>query len=350
MGTTQWTKVGEGLRRNSSSRTIYANIKYKGKLFRHSLETEDKTEARNALAEFRKQLKDGPVRNEENDVVANLAPRFLASISGMSQSSQTRAKGHMKFFVTEFADWNPRELKPMDLNEWLQELREENEFGEDCWNKYCATLEQFYRFLIANAFASDNPAKSLDFLKAKAARRVTPSTEQVQGLLEYIRNKTFFPEKQETLDFIEFLALTGQGKAEAVHAQWQDVSYDTKKIFFYRQKTRANAHSMPLFPAVALFLERRRNGVEVKPTDPIFKIKSAKNALSTACEKLGYPNFQHHAFRRYFITLRLMEGVPPNIVAKWVGHRTTEMVMEIYASIPNTFEVSFANKIPALLC
>jgi site-specific recombinase XerD len=55
----------------------------------------------------------------------------------------------------------------MDLNEWLQELRDEYEFGEDCWNKYCATLDRFYEFLIDDCYASDNPAKSLDFLKAR---------------------------------------------------------------------------------------------------------------------------------------------------------------------------------------
>jgi integrase len=348
MATNQWTKVGEGMRRNNTSRTIYAKFRFKGKIICFSLDTKDKTVARNKLAEHRKALENGPVRNEENTIISEASPRFLASLSGLSKSSQVRAKGHMKYVVAEFGDRNPRELKPMDLDEWLQELREEHEFGEDCWNKYCATLEQFYAFLIANCFALENPAKSLDFLKAKAVRKVTPSTEQVQAILEHIRTKTFFPEKQETVDFIEFLALTGQGKAEALHAQWQDIFYAEKKVLFYRQKTRADAHTMPLFPSIAAFLTRRLNGRIPEPHEPIFKIKSAKNALGSACEKLGFPRFQHHAFRRYFITQRLMEGVPPNIVAKWVGHRTTEMVMEIYASIPNNYEVSFAEKIPAL--
>jgi hypothetical protein len=131
MATNQMTAIRNGLSKNESSGKWYANIRFRGKLFRHSLETTDKTEARNKLADFRRELEKGSVRNEENTTVSEAAPRFLASISGMSHSSQVRAKGHINVFVEEFGDRNPRELKPMDLSEWLQELRDEQDFGED---------------------------------------------------------------------------------------------------------------------------------------------------------------------------------------------------------------------------
>ena len=336
------------MRRNNSSRTIYANFRYKGKTFRHSLETTDKTVARNRLAKFRQDLEKGPAPNQENGLVSELSPKFLKSLATKSQSVQVRSRGHLKHFCKRFGQANPRDLKPMEIQAWLQALREERSFGEDCHNKYVETLRHFYAFLIQNDYASANPMKEFEFLKGKAVRKHTPTTEQVGALLTYIREKTFFPEKQETMDFIEFLGLTGQGRAEAVHAAWSDVLWDAKKINFYRQKTRANAHSMPLFPALEAFLKRRYEASGKQPSEKIFKIKNAKRALASACEKLGLAKLGHHSFRRYFITQRLMEGVPPNIVAKWVGHRTSEMVMEIYSSIPNTYEVSFAEKIPAI--
>jgi hypothetical protein len=92
------------MRRNKSSRTIYANFRFKGKIFRHSLETKDKTEARNTLAELRRDLEKGAIRNEENTIVSEVAPRFLASLAGMSKSSQTRAKGHMSFLSRNSAN------------------------------------------------------------------------------------------------------------------------------------------------------------------------------------------------------------------------------------------------------
>jgi integrase len=336
------------MRRNKTSGTIFANFRFKGKLFRHSLETEDKTVARNKLAEFRRDLDAGPITNAENTTVARASVNFLQSLATKSSSVQVRSKGHMKTFCAEFGEKNPRRIKPMEIQEWLQELREQREFGEDCYNKYVETFRNFYGFLIKNSFAQDNPLDEFDFLKGKATRKYTPTTSEVEALLKHIRTKTFFPEKQETLDFIEFMVLTGQGKAEAIHAQWMDVLWDARKINFYRQKTRAIAHTMPLFPALESFLKRRFKDSTKKPSEPIFKIKSCKRALGSACEKLGYPRLGHHSFRRYFITQRLMEGIPPNIVAKWVGHRTSEMVMEIYSSIPNTYEVSFAEKIPAI--
>jgi len=44
------------MRRNETSDTIYANFRFKGKLFRHSLETSGKTAARNALNELKRKL------------------------------------------------------------------------------------------------------------------------------------------------------------------------------------------------------------------------------------------------------------------------------------------------------
>jgi len=105
---------------------------------------------------------------------------------------------------------------------------------------------------------------------------------------------------------------------------------------------------MPLFSTLEAFLEKQLSGCTPQPDEPLFKIKSAKSALGSACVKLVFPRFQHHAFRRYFITAQLMAGTLPNIVAEWVGHRTSEMVMEIYASIPSQFEVNFAEKIQVM--
>jgi hypothetical protein len=79
VATNQWTRVGEGMRRNKTSRTIFANFRFKGKLFRQSLEATDKTVARNTLAELRRKLEGGPVPNQQNGVVSELAGHFLFS-------------------------------------------------------------------------------------------------------------------------------------------------------------------------------------------------------------------------------------------------------------------------------
>jgi integrase len=345
MATNQWTKVGEGMRRNRSSNTIYANLRYKGKVFRHSLQTEDKTVARNRLGEFRRALESGKIENAENTTVEEVSPMYLGSIVHMSRSDQIRSKGYVKFFGEEFGARNPRLIKSMEIQEWLNGLRKQRKFGEDSYNKYVACLKDFYAFLIKNHFASENPVTGFDFLKAKAIRKYTPTTEEVAAIVAQIRAKAFFPEKEETADFIEFMALTGQGRAEVEHLVWQDVLWDAKRLAFYRQKTRAKAHTMPLFPAVRMLLEKRWKVSGKDAAARVFKIKNCKKAIQHACERLGFAKLGHHSFRRFFITARLMEGVPPNIVAKWVGHSNCDMVMEIYSSVPTSFEEGFADNI-----
>jgi len=336
------------MRRNKSSNVIYANFRFGGKTFRHSLETEDKLVARNTLTNFRQKLESGEFDPESHTTVKEIAPKFLESIANMSESFQTRATGHMKFFVEEFPDKNPRRIRPMEIDEWLNDLREEREFGEDSYNKYVATFKDFYAFLIKNHFATSNPMDGFSFLKAKAIRKYTPSAAQVGTIINHIRNKQYFPEKDETADFIEFMALTGQGRAEVEHIIWQDVLWEAERINFYRQKTRAVAHTMPMFPSVKAFLERRWKRSDKDLSVRVFKIKNCRRALKSACVDLKIPKLGHHSFRRFFITQRMIVDnppCPPNVVAKWVGHQNTDMVMEIYTSIPNDAEIEYAKRI-----
>ncbi len=117
------------MRRSKTSGTIFANFRFKGKLFRHSLETTDKTIARNKLAELRRKLETGTVRDEENATVSELFPKFLQSLAKKSDSVQIRSRGHMKHFCKCFGDLNPRDIKPMEIQEWLQELRGDRGFA-----------------------------------------------------------------------------------------------------------------------------------------------------------------------------------------------------------------------------
>jgi integrase len=354
MATNQMTQIKNGLTQNKTSGKWYANFRFRGKLIRESLKTTDRIIARNKLADLRKTLEGGKVAKGDDSTVKAMAPKFISSISNMSESEQVRSKGYMKLFVQEFGPNNPRSIKPMEIQDWLNDLREEREFGEDSYNKYVGCFKDFYAYLIKNNLASENPLKDFDFLKPKAARKYTPTTNEVLAVIEQVRNtptlrfgKEYYIASEESGDFIEFMALTGQGRAEVEHLIWQDVLWDAKRLNFYRQKTRATAHTMPLFPAVRTLLEKRCKASPQDLKGRVFRIKNCLDTIIEACQALGITKLGHHSFRRYFITQRLMEGVPPNIVAKWVGHSTSEMVMEIYSSVPTTFEESFANNIPA---
>jgi len=52
MAINKWERIGEGLRRNVSSRVIYSNITVKNVQIRKSLQTTDKTVARNRLSKL----------------------------------------------------------------------------------------------------------------------------------------------------------------------------------------------------------------------------------------------------------------------------------------------------------
>jgi len=345
MATNKWRRVGEGLRRNVSSRVIFSNISFKNVQIRKSLRTTDKTLARNRLTELRRDLEAGVVRRRQNTTVKEISENFLNSLQTKAAKTQASTRSNMKFFVEAFGNKNPRDLKPMEITEWLNQHQDKREFGNLAYNKYLNAIRHFYDFLIKNDFADENPVKEFPPLKNDSKPKYTPGTKEVIDIIRLVRSRGFNPVRIESADFIEFMALTGQGRAETANAQWLDVKWDAKQLNLFRVKT-SSPHVIPLFPALKAFLLKRYEASDKRPESRIFKIKDCRESIKNACRTLNIPHLGHHAFRRYFITQRLMEGTPANVIAKWIGHRDSgKMILSIYSDIPTSFEQSFADKI-----
>jgi integrase len=89
-------------------------------------------------------------------------------------------------------------------------------------------------------------------------------------------------------------------------------------------------------------------------TECVVSIKSAKKCLDTACRRLGFPHFTHHALRHFFATTAIESGGDISTVAKMLGHRDGgALLMKTYGHLRQEHafavakQISFGTEAPA---
>jgi integrase len=174
-------------------------------------------------------------------------------------------------------------------------------------------------------------------------RRPIPTPDQVAKIISEIRENPFSDHAVDSADFVEFMALSGLGQAEAGSLTWGDVFLEkdihtespSDKIFVERKKTKGQ-WAIPIYPALRPLLVRLRAHHHPSPSydTPILRIKDAKKAVAAACRKLGIRHYEQRAFRRFFIASCIKRGVNPKTIARWQNHHDGgRLILETYSEL-----------------
>src|SRR6185312_14654193 len=121
-------------------------------------------------------------------------------------------------------------------------------------------------------------------------------------------------------ELFEFLAYSGARIKSVNHVAWQDVDWHNNKLSF--EVTKRDAYSIPLFPPLKKLLEKMKKAAGGEPHGLIFKVKSIRRVLRSACKAVHTPFLTHHDLRHYFAT-RCMENPAIDIptISRWLGHK-----------------------------
>ena len=148
---------------------------------------------------------------------------------------------------------------------------------------------------------------------------------------------------------MEFLAASGCRLGEAVSIRWRDVDWLRGKLTIGAdgQTKNGEARTIPLFPPLRAFLETHRaNNPDATPDAKLLPILNAKTAITNACRRLGLPVFSHHKMRHYVATNAIEAGIPPHIVAGWLGHRDGgQLVCRVYGHLRAEASELFAQRV-----
>jgi integrase len=326
-------RVAQGLYRYSTSGVYFAHVRIHGKLFRESLHVSDRQLADRKLREFRaKRLKIDP--RLAKLTLKELCDRYEQTLGHLSASSIKAKKGILERVKSEWPERKLaplRTIKPSDCEKWL--AKQAKRVGRSHYNAYLQLLRDIFHFAVRDGALADSPAAHLKYLKRERPLRLTPSWDEFRAIVQDIRAQVFNADAKDSADFVEFIGLSGLGRAEAASLTCNDINFEREQITTFRHKTRTG-FAIPLFPQLRPLLEKLLAERTGTPNEPVFAIRDAKKAIAGACRRLKLPAYNHRAFRRMFITRAIEKGIDVKVIAEWQGHRDGgKLILDTYSHV-----------------
>jgi len=328
----KFCKVAENLYRYSSNGIYYSVFRDKGKLKWKSLKTADRALAKRRLpAEIEKARRIDP--KSAKMTLAGLLDIYQQNLKTLDTKTIETRESIVKRFKETWQgglEIQVREITPNTLRSWLGQHRDR--LKKSSLNEYLRFLRQLFEAALNERVIAESPAAELVEFKREKPIRQTPTWEQYEAIVDGIRSQRLSDTAEHSADVVQFWALAGGGTAETANLKGEHIDFNKcetgnededavkGEITLFRKKTDTG-YTIPLFPAVRPLLEKLRDRGQIKPGQPVFKIRDPKKALRAACERLGIPQFSARTFRRLFCTRAIENGVDFKTLAAWQGHR-----------------------------
>lgn len=329
--TVVFQKVGECLYRYSSSGVYYARIKVRGKEIRRSLRTTDRKLAQRKLAA----LKDAEAQVDHSKgkiTLAELCDQYLKTVQHLGRKTVERKTHIVRRIKRDWPGGSSRQVgkvRPSEVQLWLSKY----DFGPVSLNQHLACLKAIFWMAVDDRIITRSPAATVSSVKLSTPIRETPTWEEFNAIVSNIRAQQFSNDEQASADFVEFLGLAGLGQAEAMALRWSDIDFARGTIRTFRHKTKSG-FVIPIYPQLRPLLERRKAAATGNGDGEVFSQKTARKALSAACNRLELPNYTQRALRRMFITRALERGVNAPVVAEWQGHKDGgKLILDTYSHV-----------------
>jgi integrase len=326
-----WTKSkGSGLYRYNPTGQYFARVRFRGKLYRKKLDTEDYELATRKLADFRRDLERTDA-SKGNTSFATVLNDYVHTLGGSNSTKEKKRAVIDRLKQTWFGiDTLPaRTIKHSQVKSWM-----EKHYGEKSASHYNSALTVVRDVLdmaVADKIILGNPAGGLTYRKRKQPIRPTPTFEQFKQIVAALRAQRFNADAEQSGDFVEFLGLAGLGQAEAASIKRSDVDLDAGRIILYRHKTDVG-FVIPIYPQLRTLVEKLCEGKAHNAR--LFSINEARKALHNACKRLDFPIFTHRSLRRTFITRAIEKGIDVKVIAGWQGHRDGgKLILQTYSHV-----------------
>jgi integrase len=319
-----------GLYRYNPTGQYFARIRFRGRLYRKKLETDDYSLARRKLADFRRDLERTDA-TKGNASLAKVLDDYAATLAGAPSTLKDKRAIVAKLKATFFgADTLPlRTIKPTAVAAWLS--KHYGGKSASFYNSALTVIRDALDLAVKDKIIIESPAKDLTYHRRDKPIRLTPTFEQFNAIVADVRGQARNQVAEQSGDFIEFIGLGGLGQAEARALTRGDVDLDAGRMIAFRHKTR-QGFAVPIFPQLQELVEKLCKGKA--HNERLFKQRDAEKALQGACNRLGFPSFTHRSLRRMFITRAIERGIDVKTIADWQGHRDGgKLILQTYSHV-----------------
>ncbi|HKW35435.1 MAG TPA: site-specific integrase [Candidatus Acidoferrum sp.] len=231
----------------------------------------------------------------------------------------------MEKLLFSFRGRSAESITPRELERFLAENAEENEWAPATINRYRALLSLVYRLGIESGKVKENPARLVKHRQENNTRVRWLSNEEEVRLRTYIQNT--FPEHIQELD----LALhTGMRLGEMYSLTWENVNTSRKVLTIPRSKNGETRHVPLNATAISALAELRKRG---DGTGPIVRnldgdpLAGPRYWFEPALPKAKVRRFSWHCLRHTFASRLVMAGVDLRTVQELMGHKSIEMTV-----------------------
>jgi len=325
------------LYRHKLNGCYYGIKKVSGKRKDHSLQTTDRKIAERKLADWIKSL-DKIDATAEKTTLNQLIEKFVAGRHGKSDSTSATEASIVKLLKSEWRhglDIRISQIKPSFLDEWL--ANQEGRVKHTTYNRYCSFLKQLFEIAVSDRMVIESPFLGVKtkWKKPQKPRRIVPTQEQFNAIVNEIRSQRFNAEAHDSANFVEFLGLAGLGQAEASSLTFGDIDWHRNVLHIKRHKTQER-FQVPIYEFLKPLLERLKtlHSSHGSPETKVFKIHDARKALSAACLRLGFPKFTQRNIRAVLIRRLWQSKVDVKLISKWQGHQDGgRLILNTYTEV-----------------
>ena len=250
------------------------------------------------------------------------------------ESTHTQLVNTCKKYIKKLFDLNIENIKPYQLQNILNHIESSRTrervyvYLKDCFNKaYC------------NNIILNNPMLAVDIPKHKKTHFIAMDKETEELFVnEVLKNKN--------INSTPILLCLFQGLriGESMALTWEDIDFENKTISINKSrrfksvgktKTESSNRIIPMFDKTIEYLKM------LDKTQALYE-KTYTTVLNYFHNIVdSNPKFNGlvlHSLRHTFTTRCIEKGINPKVLAKWLGHSTTTMTLEVYTHVNNDYE------------
>ena len=223
-------------------------------------------------------------------------------------------------------------MKPTTINREIALLRKTFQFGLDRERGYVIT----------------NPAREVPYRRWKRTRRIIPTPEQFKVFVKAAEQTRT---GQELLVWLWVRTLVGIRPSECLFLEWPDINFDRDEIEVVSKPDKGNPlkkdseRIIEMHPKVKEILlawkahwesvlgpttTAPHQWVFYHPLQPDKRVHGFRTAFETAREQAGLPNLRSYDLQHMFCSFALMNGIDKDVIRQWMGHKSFQMIDEVY--------------------
>ena len=183
-------------------------------------------------------------------------------------------------------------------------------------------------------YIDHNPCDAVMIKKHTGNKGRALTRQEELKLIEYLENQN-----PKIKPLIYAYLTTGMRRSELLNVELSDLDFDKNEITVKGTKTKnskriiqVNSQVMNLFPKVKKpFAEWNKNIVN--------------RQFRAICDNLNLSDITLHSLRHTFSTRCIENGIPKEIVSKWLGHGSIALTLDTYTHITEDYKRSAVNKL-----